>query len=227
MPSPVLLVVTPGVALESYGPLLDALGGADAGVTVVDAPCAGQDSAELADAVRRAAARLDRPVVVAHGLGATLALMADPPEVERYVLLAPVLAHLPVVDSRAFAGVPVAGPVELAGDGRLSAARDRLVGPGLTYGCAPAGFAAEVAAWAGGAPIPLDLGAVDAPVWMAVSLRDDVAGVEVVVPASRALPARTLVRLGVNRLDPRDYDHAALLLDPAPIAAAAAAVAGR
>lgn len=68
--------------------------------------------------------------------------------------------------------------------------------------------------------MPIDLSHVDRPVWIAVSLGDSVASVEAVVPASRALPERHLVRLGINRMDPRDFSHADMLADPIPVRAA-------
>jgi hypothetical protein len=82
--------------------------------------------------------------------------------------------------------------------------------------CWSAPFAAQVLSWAHQGQIPVDLAAVTQPVDVAVSLGDDLAAVEAVVPASRKLPDRTLTRLGVTRLDPQDYEHGALLSQPAP-----------
>ncbi|MEZ4321574.1 MAG: hypothetical protein R3F61_29140 [Myxococcota bacterium] len=226
-----LLVMTPGLGLDAYRPLLSALRDAGHEVRVVDHPCANQDSAALAAGIARAAEGLpDDTVVVAHGLGATLALMADPElHVERYVLLAPVLAHWPVKASKAVAAASIEGgshAVELAslGESGRGLAASLLGDEPVSLGCVPGRFAMEVQSWAGGDPLPLDLAGITHPVWMAVSLGDDVAGVEVVVEASRALPDRELVRLGVTRLDPQDYSHLGLLVREVPIRAAVGAL---
>jgi len=224
----VLLVLTPGIGLDSYRPLLGALRDAGHEVRVVDHPCANQDSKALVQAIARAAEPMPADtIVVAHGLGATLALMADSKlEVERYVLLSPVLAHWPVQASLQVAN---ARPLDGVDVGRLGSVHPDLITELLgeepaQLGCVPTRFAAEVQSWAGGAPIPLELGSIHRPVWMAVSLGDNLAGVEVGVPASRALPDRELVRLGITRLDPRDYSHLGMLLREVPIRAAVGAV---
>jgi hypothetical protein len=194
---------------------------------VVEPGCLG-DLDQLADRVRKVVAAQDPPpVVVAHGLGATVALAAGG-EVERYVLLGPVLG---VPRSAAIDAAldrlpgPVARDVPAPWNGRDL--RTVLLGdpvPPLT--CFPPGLAAEIRTWRERG-LPLRLDRVDAPVWMAVGLLDEVAPVEVAVPASRALAERTVVRLGIAHLDPRDYTHRDLLLDPVPIRAAVRAAVPR
>lgn len=222
---PALLVVTPGVDLTAFLPLARALRADGMDVQALVFPAAGQTSADYADAIASAAASLpDNTVVVSHGLGATLALLAAPRlHVDRYVLLAPVLDVSPVAVDAFLADQPVAAsldlshPVEWAGRD----ARAVLLGPELPdLGVVSGPFAAEVQGWIRAAHVPIDLSHVDRPVWIAVSLGDSVASVEAVVPASRALPERHLVRLGINRMDPQDFTHAEMLADRIPIRAA-------
>lgn len=230
---PVLVVVTPGFELDGYLPLVRALRDVGRDVHVLRFACAGQDARRLQDELVAAAATLpDQKAIVAHGLGATLALQAaDRLKAERYVLLAPVLDVEPVAAvSFAAAHVPETDAIDLAravawGGGDLA---DTLLGarhPAL--GCVPGPFAREALGWAAAREVPIALESVAVPVWIAVSLGDDVAAIEVVVPASRRLPDRTLVRLGMNHLDDQDYDHGELLTAPVPIRAAVDAVTRR
>ncbi len=221
----VVLVVTPGVALEAYGPLLDGLRAGGADPVVVSFPCSG-DAASMAARVHQVVAAAARPpVVVAHGLGATVALAAAPGlEVERWVLLAPVLDVVPVASTTWLAGLEVGPAVHLeqalAWHGHDDV-RPLLLGADLPpLGCVSAGLARDVQGWIRAADVPLPLEQVTAPVWLGIGLLDAVSPPEAVVPASRRLPRRTLVRFGVNRLDPDDYDHLGLLTEPPPVRAA-------
>lgn len=213
---PVLLILTPGWDLEAYVPLIRALRDGGSEVGIVTFPCSGGLDDALAR-VRRAQGA-EETVVVAHGLGATLALLAGLPH--RHVLLAPVLDVWPVEDTRALAALPVDVAVD------LSAGHPDLLGGTPPLGCVAPRLAQTVQGWIReGMDLPLET--VDAHVWIGVGLLDQVAAVEAVVPASRRLPRRELVRLGITRLDPRDYGHVDLLVDPVPIRAAVRAVQDR
>ena len=71
---------------------------------------------------------------------------------------------------------------------------------------------------------PLHLDQVRVPVWLGVSAGDALSPVEVVVPASRALPDRELVRFGLNRFDRADFRHGELLVAPEVLRAVRRAV---
>lgn len=219
---PVVVVVTPGFDTKGFLPLIHGLREDGHDVRVISFSCDGAGSEQLIDALAARIAPLDRPfTVVAHGLGATLALQAAPRlDAERYVLLAPVLDLWPVALTRWLAARELPPAVLLSDrlDWQGRSVHGVLLGeapPALT--CAPVPWLQEVQQWVRAGQVPVDLGAVDAPVHLAVSLLDDVAAVEAVVPASRALPQRRLHRLGLNRLDPHDFEHGAMLTDPVPV----------
>lgn len=223
----VLLVASPGVRIEAYEPLVRALRDRGADVVPVAFPCSGDRGSLAASVVRAAAdpALVDRDVVVvAHGLGATLALgVHDQLDVQRWVLVAPVLGVVPGRWVSQAARAPVAGPVELPELARV----DAVVGEGARAWtrCLSPDLARELQGWARARHVPLDLAAVEAPVWLAVGALDALSPVEATVPASRALPDRRLVRPGIARLDPQDYDHLSLVRDPVPVRLAADAAA--
>jgi alpha-beta hydrolase superfamily lysophospholipase len=227
---PALVVVTPGFDREAFVPLARALRGSGMDVQLVDLGCGGEDAAALAEGIAAAAATTPGPdVVVAHGLGAALALRAAPSvDAERYVLLAPLIGVVPSASIRWLAERPVGPSVELSApldwNGRSIA--EVVLGDGAApLGCLSGPLAAELQRWALAAEVPVALEAVAAPVWIAVSLGDELATVEAVIPASRRLPSRAVVRLGVNRMDRRDFTHLDLLVEPAPVRAAARAAA--
>ena len=225
---PVLVVTTPGVAFSGYLPLLWALEREGLAVHALRFACRGQGVDDLVEDIGEALDARPVPVtVVAHGLGATLALMAGPrgERVASYVLLAPVLGVEPGAALDVAASVPVGASAVLDarlefGDHELS---DVLLGeehPPL--GCAPARFAAEVQGWIRTREVPVDLSRIEAPVWLGVSLGDDVATVEATVPRSRELGgSRELVRFGRPRLDPLDFDHGQMLTHRIPVRRAA------
>jgi alpha-beta hydrolase superfamily lysophospholipase len=223
---PVLVVVTPGFDEVGFLPLARALVADGDAVHLLVFDCAGQDATRLADEIAEASAAIPgSEVIVAHGLGATIALMAAPrTDASRLVLLAPVLDLQPVEATSFLADQPAPAAVDLAvplaWNGRSLA--EVLLGdhpPPLA--CMPGPFAADVQGWVRAGHVPLALEDIPMPVWMAVSLGDDVATVEAVVPASRRLPHRALVRLGLNRFDPQDYSHGQMLTAHVPIALAA------
>jgi hypothetical protein len=225
----VLVVVTPGFAIDGFLPLIRGLRADGHDVRVLEFDCAGQDAARLAGDLAEAARGLDHPVVVAHGLGATLALMAAPElDAERLVLLAPVLDVVPADSVAWLAALPHGAAVDLSAAWRwtdhANVARILLgdAAPPLT--CAPGPFVDDVQGWIAAAAVPIAFAKVDEPVWIGVSLGDDVATVEAVLPASRLLADHAVVRLGRNRLDPRDYTHADLLVADVPVRRALDAV---
>ncbi len=206
----VLVVQTPGVSRGSYAPLVHALEQEGLEPRVVGFDCGSHDTAALVDQLVAAAG--PEPVVVAHGLGATLALKAAPRlQGARFVLSAPVLGVLPQP------GLLEAVQGDVGLSVVLSEARAAvLLGePVPALGCVPVPFAAEVQSWVRSGAVPLDLAAVDEPVFMVLSLGDDVASVEATLPAARRLGGpRRVLRLGLSRLDPRDYEHIQLLVEP-------------
>lgn len=221
---PVLVVQTPGFAREAFLPLVHALRADGSDVNVLSFPC---DEVDVAASVRAAAEGLGpEVVVVAHGVGATLALRSGA-DVAAWVLLAPVLDVWPTEALSAAAALPVGPSVDL----RVARAwnehdlRAVLLGdPVPALGCAPVALVAEVQGWVRDGAVPLVLEGLDAPVWIAVSLGDDVASVEATVPAARRINDVRLVRFGRNGFDPEDYDHAGLLDGRRPVRAAARAV---
>jgi alpha-beta hydrolase superfamily lysophospholipase len=222
-----LLVTTPGLDVAHYRPLVEALREGGTEVALVAFPCSG-DVDDAVAAVARAGAELPEGyVVVAHGLGATLALAAGPALApSRWVLLAPVLDIPDTKAARYLATLEVGG-------GALGAARPEwngrdlsevLLGGEASLGCVAPALAREVRGWMRAGDVPLPLERIAQPVWIGLGLLDEVAATEVAVEASRRLARRELVRLGVTRFDPRDYGHLDLLMDPVPVEAAARAV---
>jgi pimeloyl-ACP methyl ester carboxylesterase len=220
----VLIVTSPGFGFDAYRPMLQALVDDGVDVRVVEPGCAG-DFQALADRVRAViASQPAPPVVLAHGLGAALALAAGGP-VDRYVLLAPILGvpRSAALDD-ALAAADLRDPVPWRGHDDL---REVLLGgPVPTLGCFPAALQADLRRFRAAGELPLSLAEVEAPVWIGIGLLDELAPTEVVVPASRALPHRTVVRLGITHFDPQDYGHLALLTDPVPVRAAVRAAEG-
>ncbi len=223
------MVATPGVTIEGHAPLLRALREV-AEVDVVAMPCSG-DSAAMVGAIRRAVAAQPRPpVVVAHGIGATLVLLAAPfLSAERLVLAAPVLrpprseALTWLISREQIGQVDLGAPLSW----RERPIQEVLLGrhePELLT-CVSSALVREVVGWSNAGSIPLDLDAVPQAVWIAMGLLDEVAQPEVLVASSRELQQRKLVRLGITRMDPRDFGHLDLLVDPIPIRAMVRAVA--
>lgn len=222
-----LLVVTPGFERAAFLPLQRALVREGQGVVWVDGP----PPASVADAVGLIAeATRAHPdaTVVAHGVGATFALMAaKEAPAARYVLLAPVLGVVPSPLMQDLAASPAPPSVDLAVGGRW---RDRdvldvLLGPVTPELNVLSGtLVAELQGWVRAGRVPVDLSAVQAPVWLEIGLTDEVATVEAVVPASRLLPHRRLVRPGMTRFNPQDFTHGEILTHPIPTRLAARAV---
>ena len=111
--SPVYLVVTPGVELAGYRPLLDALRDRDLDPVVIAFPCSGSFGA-LADQLHQRLAESPSPPVVVATASARPSPSPPPraSNVDRWVLLAPILA------------VPHSAAVESLGDAVLGARVD-------------------------------------------------------------------------------------------------------
>jgi hypothetical protein len=222
---PVLVVVTPGWPVEAFLPLARALAADGHRVGLLELPCAGQGPAALAAEITAARDTVPGHVtVVAHGVGAALALLARPDDAD-YALLSPLLgarplaavAALPDGGAAADLGVPIP-----FGDTTVQ----RVLFGEVSLGCTPGPLLDAVQAWSLAGVVPVDLAAIDAAVWLGVSLGDAFANVEAVVPASRALPRHTVARMGIDSLDPRDYDHVGMLVEPRPIRRLVRAVRG-
>lgn len=220
-----LLIVTPGFDEVGFLPLQRAIEREGVGVVRVVLP----PPASVAEAVEGiSAAQRAHPdaTVVAHGLGATLAVLAaERGAAPRYVLLAPVLGVVPSPLMASLAASPPSPAVSLRVGGEGSPAQVLLGPDAPPLSAWGGGFAAELQSWVLAGHVPVHLGAVTAPVWLAVGLTDEVATVEAVVPASRALPRRRLVRVGMTRFDPQDYSHGQMLTASVPTRLAARAAA--
>ena len=238
-----MVVVTPGYEPEAFEPLAEALGKRGLDVHVLSFACTPMDTAAMAEAMVEAAARLEEsPVVVAHGLGASLALMAgDRLAASHLVLLGPAIAAWPSEAADLAAAITVGPQVDLGVSiDQWTTGRSIDPRPVLAFGgsdvasvllgdspplqaCASGPYAAEVQQWyrQGGPPVALDT--IDTPVWIGVGLLDRLAPVEAVIPASRELAQRELVRLGITRLDGRDFNHLDLLRERVPLRLAARA----
>lgn len=226
----VLVVVTPGFEPASFDPLADYLVKKGHDVRVLSFPCLPDDAADYRRSLSEAEGTLPPHAVVAHGLGATLVLGGDI-RAEQLALLGPVLGPPRSAAAELVAGALLGPQVDLGvnldqwSSGRsvdLTASlpfEDREVAEVLLgdapplQTCASGPLAVEVQRWYREGP-DLDLASVAVPTWVGAGLLDRIAPVEVLVPASRALPERRLTRLGITRLDGRDLDHLGMLRDP-------------
>lgn len=240
----VLLVVTPGYDPSAYEPLTAFLVKKGKDVRVLSFHCLPQDSKGLTRGLREAASTLPGDfTVVAHGLGAVLPLMVDDQiQAAQYVFLGPTLAtHHSAAATTAMNGS--AGPeVDLTisidqwksgrsvdisvprAFGETDVATALLGQDPPLMDCASGPFAVEVQDWYRAGRPPIDYTKIQTPVWIGAGLLDRLAPVEALIPASRELPNRELVRLGITRLDGRDLDHVGLLRDKIAAKAAAKAI---
>lgn len=219
---PTLLVLTPGLERAAYHRVIRRMKrGRD--LRVFELGCEDVDRAGAVRAlVEEARALPDGYTVVAHGLGATLALSAATElEASRYLLMAPVLDLEPVaaLEELAALRLPSEGTIDVSGDrlfGERSLVEVLLGGVPTPRSCVPASLAGEIQQWITDG-VPLELEAVTEPVWIGVSLGDSVAAVEAVVPASRRLKSRQIERFGRNRFALHDYRHGELLWRRGPL----------
>jgi len=209
---PVLLVPSPGIRAEAYSEVIRTVRASGHEVQVFSWSCIGK-----ADVLRQSLAeQAQGRVVVAHGLGATLALQSQP-EVHSWVLMAPVLAIPDSASMRAAIEQLPSGPVNLAEEGSDGGARDRLLGPGWSeWGtCVAPDLIAQMLSWADNHGVIPGVNEPGAPVWIGVSLLDEMAPPELVIPLSRQGFPRSVTRIGVTGLDAHDRRHLELLHDPA------------
>jgi len=195
--SPVLVVVTPGIAASAYGRWIAAIEsrGMDAWVFEAD-PASRSDevAAALAGAARSLAADRGTVRVAAHGWGGVYALMAGV-DAERLALV----------------GVPL-GPQAVAGplSGQRWPWETGLIGV-MPPAKAPSGTLDAYRAWVSEFPL---YDPPSAPTLLVASNMDVVAPPEVVRLPSAGWPQRTWERTGFLSLDSVDLSHADLLSDP-------------
>jgi len=223
-----LVVVSPGMERMAFQPLIDELVASSIDVRILrfgcDLPGVDAHLSRLDEVVRAGA---EDEVLVAHGYGATLLLLgAEHLPTRRLVLLAPVVGPVqgPLVDH--LSALPIGLSLDL-GEALLWREMDAwalMVGGSHRGRCVSAEAAREAQAWLRTGP-PLHLLQVSSPVWLGVGAGDEVSPLEVVVPMTRALPARTLVRFGINRFDAADFSHGELLESPQVLRAVRQAVA--
>lgn len=209
---PVLLVPSPGIRGEAYSAVIQAVKASGREVQVFSWSCSGK-----ADVLRQSLAEhAQGRVVVAHGLGATLALQSQP-KVHSWVLMAPVLAIPDSASMKAAIEQLPSGPVSLAAQGQDGGARDRLLGPGWSeWGtCVAPDLISQIRSWAENDGVIPGVTEPGAPVWIGVSLLDEVAPPEWVIPVSREGFPRSVTRIGVTSFDAQDRRHIELLHDPA------------
>ncbi len=224
----VLVVQTPGVRDEGVHTLTQALRRRGAAVRVLRFACTDggvhAQAAHVASAIRSLG---PWGVVVAHGVGAVPAIVGSlEVEAAGLVLLAPVLDVWPVAALDFLASLPLGDEVALdvprAWGERVL--HDVLLGAAdVPLGCVDPTLAAEIQGWIRAGVVPLPLTSITHPTWIGVSVGDHVASVEAVIPASRRIATREVVRFGLGRLDHQDFGHAELLTHRVPTRAAARA----
>ncbi|TNE84207.1 MAG: hypothetical protein EP330_30265 [Deltaproteobacteria bacterium] len=225
----VLVVATPGYAPEAFRPLAEFLVKKGHDVRLLSFPCLPDDASDYRRSIDEAAGTLGEHAVVAHGLGATLVL-GTRLGAEQLALLGPVLAPARSEAADLVAGMAVGPDVDLTISidkwtsgrqvnlsvprpfGATDAASVLLGEDPPLQECASGPLAAEVQRWYLEGP-DVDLASIATPTWIGVGLLDRLSPVEVLVPASRELPNRRLLRLGITRLDGKDLDHLGLLRD--------------
>lgn len=241
---PVLLVVTPGYDPAAYEPLTEFLVKKGRDVRVLSFHCLPYGSDQIVRGLEEAASTLpDGFTLVAHGVGAVLPLLGDAKiDAGQYVFLGPTLAShkskaaSAALEGQAGAEVDLSVSIDQWTSGRsvdltvprpfgeTDVAAMLLGSDALLQDCTSGPLAVEVQSWYREGRPPVDYSTIDTPVWIGVGLLDRLAPVEALVPASRELPNRELVRLGITRLDGKDLDHSGLLSDKIAAKAAAKAI---
>ena len=214
----ILVVATPGLGREAYLPLTTSLRRAGLSPVLLEHSCRGQDAHDLAHEIEIAVDQHRPRVVLAHGLGATLVLMADiNASVGTLVLMSPIvemdsngvfawLSRLPVGPSGRLDGTVTWDGVSVE---ELLWGQERLP---LT--CAPVPFMGEVSDWMRGETVPVQVATIHQRVWVGISLGDRVSGLEYTVPGTNGLPCKRRVHFGVMAFHRRVFSHGDLLTPP-------------
>lgn len=210
-PADVLVVVTPGLETTMWSEWTDRLTPKHRVELFVPSCTATSAEAVVDDLVMRAEA-LDQPVVLAHGLGATVSLMAGARlHARRMVLLAPVLAspnHLLLQESLvAWQGVE-AKNLSSSDDRHLAWMGSETPAPG----CFAEGFREDLVAWMSEGTVPLVFDQVATPLWVGGALLDEWSPPEVLVPTARA-HGFSVYRLGRHNFAPHDVGHGSMIGD--------------
>ena len=158
-----------------------------------DAPSLQAIAADLASL------NVDESIVIAHGLGARLAIQADL-QPAGWLLVGPTLDLLPLQDLTLYPDDPEAS--------------ERLFGDGVQFACGAELARAELSKWAARGPAPINVSGITAPTLVLVSAGDDVAPVETTVPVALAIDGVDLIRIGVGGWAHADLSHIALTDDP-------------
>ena len=207
----VLLVLNPAFSFEEHLTLVDELQQREHRIHLVGLTCAAPGLDSLSEHILAKERQIAGPyTLIAHGIAASVALQTAPSlRADELILLAPVLDIYPSRAHQSLAAREVTETVSLAKSGAWNEGDEiqALFGQGEWKGCLSMQVAREIQTWMKGNGPVLKLGAIEQPVWVGTSLGDEFSPVEGLVPASRNIPHRQLVRFGINRLDPKDYGH--------------------
>lgn len=221
-----LIVATPGLAMPAWDPLVQALEAEGLDAWIARFPPGAQDPDDIVAIGIPTARRMVPPAALAlvgHGPGGTLAARAaleDPPR-------ALALLGAPLSPPRSglvswLVDLPV--PPEGLDLARVTATWQGRPALPLLVGAAPPPLERASAAWLRGLQAwvrrgaPVDLRDAVFPVRAGTGLLDEVAPAEVVRPW---LGDGAHLRFGTLRMDPQDYDNAALLAQERPTRALA------
>ena len=207
----ILLVETPGTAPSAWHSMIQEFRNAGLVVRVVAFPCSGDTTSFKAEIEREQPA--GDYTVVAHGIGANLVLNANL-HAHYAVLLGPVLGVESSAAIESLTTISLGNRVSLTGD---SPALTELGLTGVPMKCVAAAFADEVQHWILDGRVPLP--AHPLPMTVFSASLDEIAPVEILIPAARALSREgnsvRIVRLGLGDFAANDVDHGQLLTDRA------------
>jgi pimeloyl-ACP methyl ester carboxylesterase len=221
---PVLLVLSPGFSFEEHRGLIDEIRRRDHELHIVGSSCAAPGLESLRQEIRSADLEFKGSyTLIAHSVGASVALQVAPEiKADHYILLAPVLGVSASRGLEYLMTLDIHSRVELAQE--LAWGEDTLQGALLGKmdysGCLSMGVARDLRSWVREGKLSLPLSSLEVPVWIGTSLGDELSPVEVLVPLSRTIKGRRLVRFGLNRFDPQDYSHGELLMSKRPVRSA-------
>lgn len=196
-PGSVWVIGNPGLAPEATTALAEHLDARRWTVQAIAPDCPLGSLDDLTVALTHAPVGPD-DLVVAHGLGARLAVQAGL-QPRGWVFVGPL-----------FDTVPVADMVTLAEQGPgLQQAAQRVFGT-ADAGCLSDAFIASAASLVH-APAPIPLDDITAPSIVLVSAGDDAAAVEAVLPATVDLQNTERIRVGIGGWGGHDLSHVALI----------------